>query len=56
MKFAGFTTPVEACRYMTQKQKENGAMIHAIIVWNESFVVFYDELEKDDEYARTASI
>ena len=48
MKFAGFATPVEACQYMTKKQNETGAIIHAVVVWNESFVVFYDELEKND--------
>lgn len=56
MKFAGFTTPQEACRYMTKKQNENGVIVHAIVVWNESFVVFYDEIEKDDKYGQTENI
>lgn len=56
MTFAGFATPQEACQYMTKKQNENGVIVHAIVVWNESFVVFYTELEKDDGYERTASI
>lgn len=49
MKFAGFATPQEACQYMTKKQKDNGVIIRGIVVWNESFVVFYDDIEKEEQ-------
>lgn len=48
MKFAGFATPQEACQYMTKKQEENGVIVRAIVVWNDSFVVFYDEIEQEN--------
>ena len=34
---------------MTKKQNENGEIIRGIVVWNESFVVFYDDIETEEQ-------